>query len=104
MLIFGIIKHTIMITSFVLMMMLFIEYLNVQTQGRLELDLKNSKFKQYLLAISLGIMPGCLGAFSVVSLYSHRVVGFGALVASMLATSGDEAFVMFSMIPIDAFI
>ena len=104
MLIFGIIKHTIMITSFVLMMMLFIEYLNIQTKGKLELDLKNSKFKQYLLAISLGIMPGCLGAFAVVSLYSHRVVSFGALVATMIATSGDESFVMFSMIPKDAFI
>ena len=104
MFVFGIIKHTIMITSFVLMMMLFIEYLNIQTKGRLEFDLKNSKFKQYLLAISLGIMPGCLGAFTVVSLYSHRIVSFWALVATMIATSGDESFVMFSMIPKEAFI
>jgi len=104
MFVFGIVKHTIMITSFVLMMMLFIEYLNIQTEGKLEFDLKHSKFKQYLLAISLGIMPGCLGAFTVVSLYSHRIVSFGALVATMIATSGDESFVMFSMIPKEAFI
>jgi hypothetical protein len=104
MIILGIIKHAIMITSFVLIMMLFIEYLNIKTQGKLEVDLQNNRFKQYLLAIGLGITPGCLGAFTVVSLYSHRIVSFGALVATMIATSGDESFVMFSMIPKDAFI
>ncbi|MBU1642502.1 putative manganese transporter, partial [bacterium] len=47
-------------------------------------------------------VPGCLGAFTVVSLYSHRMVSFGALVAAMIATSGDEAFVMLSMFPVEA--
>ena len=101
--ILGILKHSVMITSFVLMMMLFIEYINIKSKGKMEVTLNQSKFKQYLLAILLGIMPGCLGAFTVVSLYSHRVVSFGALVATMIATSGDEAFVMFNMIPEDAF-
>ena len=50
----------------------------------------------------MGVIPGCLGAFTVVSLYSHRTVSFGALVAAMIATSGDEAFVMLSMFPLQA--
>ena len=99
MLILGVIKHSIMITSFVLMMMLLIEYINVQTQGAWQDSLKKNRLGQYILVASLGVMPGCLGAFTVVSLYSHKVVTFGALVAVMIATSGDEAFVMLSMFP-----
>lgn len=99
MLILGVIKHAIMITSFVLMMMLLIEYINVQTRGEWQKNLKNSRFKQYILVAFLGVVPGCLGAFTVVSLYSHRMVSFGALVGVMIATSGDEAFVMLSMFP-----
>jgi len=98
-LILGVIKHSIMITSFVLMMMLVIEYTNVQTRGEWQESLKKSRLGQYILAASLGVLPGCLGAFTVVSLYSHKMLSFGALVAVMIATSGDEAFVMFSMFP-----
>lgn len=95
-------KHALMITSFVFIMMLLIEYINVQTQGRWQDTLKESRWGQYLLGAFLGAMPGCLGAFTIVSLYSHRVVSFGALVTTMIATSGDEAFVMFSMFPAEA--
>ena len=98
----DIIKHALMITSFVLMMMLLIEYINIQTRGEWQNSLKKSRFTQYILAALLGVIPGCLGAFSVVSLYSHRMVSFGALVAAMIATSGDEAFVMLSMFPTEA--
>ena len=99
MLIIGVIKHAIMITSFVLMMMLLIEYINVQTRGEWQKSLKKNRFGQYALAAALGVLPGCLGAFTVVSLYSHKMLSFGALVGVMIATSGDEAFVMFSMFP-----
>ncbi|MBD3223991.1 MAG: hypothetical protein GF313_04640 [Caldithrix sp.] len=102
--IFDIFKHALMITSFVFIMMLLIEYVNVQTEGRWQDLLKGSYWRQYLLGTILGIIPGCLGAFTVVSLFSHRIVSFGALVAAMIATSGDEAFVMFSMIPEQALI
>jgi hypothetical protein len=47
----------------------------------------------------LGATPGCLGAFAIVTLYTHRMVSFGALVACMVATSGDESFVMLAMFP-----
>ena len=34
--------------------------------------------------------------------YSHRIVSMGALVTVMIATSGDEAFVLFAMMPKEA--
>ncbi len=98
----GVLKHALMITSFVLIMMLLIEYINVQTRGSWQLALRKTRYGQYLLGAFLGVVPGCLGAFTAVSLYSHRALSFGALVAAMIATSGDEAFVMFSVFPVEA--
>ena len=98
----AVLKHALMITSFVLIMMLLIEYINVQTKGIWQQGIQKSHFRQYLIGAFLGATPGCLGAFTVVSLYSHRTVSFGALVAAMIATSGDEAFVMFAMLPLQA--
>ncbi len=101
---FKTLNHTLMITSFVFVMMLIIEYINIQTQGIWHDSIKRSKWKQYLIAAILGILPGCLGAFTAVALFSHGVLSFGAVVATMIATSGDEAFVMFAMIPQKAII
>jgi hypothetical protein len=98
----SVFKHALMITSFVLIMMLLIEYLNVRTRGAWQEALRNSRRGQVLLGAVLGATPGCLGAFTVVSLYSHRSLSFGALVAAMIATSGDESFVLFSMVPAQA--
>ncbi len=52
MLILDVVKHSIMITSFVLMMMLLIEYINVQTEGSWQKNLKNNRLGQYLLVAS----------------------------------------------------
>ena len=96
--------HAVMITGFVFVMMLVIEYLNVLSGGLWQEGFQGSRVKQYLLAGLLGVTPGCLGAFAVVALYSHRLVSMGAVVTAMIATSGDEAFVMFSMVPKTALI
>jgi len=92
-------KHALMITSFVFVMMLIIEYVNVQTKGSWQNSLQKSRWIQYVLSAFLGATPGCLGAFTVVALYAHNIVSFGALVTVMIATSGDEAYVMLSMFP-----
>lgn len=92
-------KHTLMITAFVLFMMVVIEYVNVQTRNIWASRMRQSPFMQIILAALLGISPSCLGAFAVVSLYTHRMMGLAGLVTVMIATSGDEAFVMFAMFP-----
>lgn len=97
--IYSIFKQAITITSFVFVMMLVIEYINVQTRGLWINIVTKNKWKQYLFAALLGVIPGCLGAFTAVALFSHRMISFGAIVTTMIATSGDEAYVMFSMFP-----
>ena len=97
-----VLEHAVMITGFVFVMMLVIEYVNVQTQGSWHVYLQKRKWLQYVFAAFLGAIPGCLGAFTVVALFSHNVLSIGALVAAMIATSGDEAFVMLAMFPAKA--
>jgi hypothetical protein len=89
----------LMITGFVLVMMLLIEYLNVLTAGKWQEKLAGHSWGQYLLGGLLGVIPGCLGAFTAVALYSHGVLTLGAVVTTMIAASGDEAFVMLALIP-----
>ncbi len=48
------ITHAIMITGFVFMMMVLIEYLNVLSGGIWQKGLRGSPWKQYLLAFFLG--------------------------------------------------
>jgi len=92
-------KDALMITGFVLVMMLIIEYLNVATAGRWRQKLAQRRWTQYLLVVLLGVLPGCLGAFTVVAMYTHGLVTLGAVVGAMIAVSGDEAFVMLAIIP-----
>ncbi len=94
-----IISQSATITLFVLSMMLIIEYFNVFSRGIWNNNLKNSTWKQILLSALLGVIPGCLGAYTAVSLYIHNVIGTAALATAMIATSGDEAFFMFSIVP-----
>jgi len=100
----SVIGQSLNITGFVFVMMLLIDYLNVNTRGLQKGRLVRNRWGQYLVAVLLGATPGCLGAFLVVGMYTHRVVSMGALVAAMIATSGDEAFVMFALIPKQAVI
>lgn len=97
-------KQSIMITGFVFVMMLIIEYINVQTHGLWQKKISAHRWQQYLFSALLGVIPGCLGAFAVVTMYSHGLLSFGAIVAAMIATSGDEAFMMLAMIPKTALI
>jgi hypothetical protein len=92
-------KHALVITVFVIIMMLLIEYLTVQSRGRWHGRFEKYPLLQILIAALLGLTPGCLGVYMVVSLYVHRIFHFAALTAAMVATSGDEAFFMFAMIP-----
>jgi hypothetical protein len=94
-----VISHSLMITLFVFVMMVIIDYVNVLTRGRMEEAVKGGKWRQYTLASFLGSTPGCLGAFMNVSFYAHGLLSFGAIVGGMVATSGDEAFVMLALFP-----
>jgi hypothetical protein len=92
-------KHTLMITFFVFVMMLLIDFIDTVSRRKLTAIMQGGRWRQYTIASFLGATPGCLGAFLNVSLYAHGLISFGALVGGMIATSGDEAFVMLSEFP-----
>ena len=95
----DILRNSILITGLVVVMMMMIESLNIESKGMVFKGLRKTKTGQVIIAALLGSIPGCMGGFATVSLYTHRMFSFGALVAMMIASSGDEAFVMLAMIP-----
>jgi len=94
-----VIKHALMITFFVFVMMILVDYIDTTGKRWLSHMMKAGQWRQYTLASFLGSTPGCLGAFMNVSLYVHGMISFGAIVGGMIATSGDEAFVMLVQFP-----
>lgn len=97
-------ENALIITIFVLVMMMFVDYMNVLTRGRLSLLMKGGYWRQYVISSFIATTPGCLGAFMNVSFYVHGLLSFGAMAGSMIAASGDEAFVMLAMFPKQALI
>ena len=100
----DVLRNSFLITGLVIIMMLMIEYININSEGRWFSRLRQHRFGQVVLGAGLGIIPGCMGGFAAVSMYSHKLLSFGALIAMMIASSGDEAFVMLAMIPKEALI
>jgi hypothetical protein len=95
-----VVAQTVQVTLLVLIMMTLVDAVNVWTRGKLASLLKGAgRWRQYVVASLIGAAPGCMGAFTNVSLYVHGMITFGALVGSMAAVSGDEAFVMLAMFP-----
>lgn len=103
-LLIDVLRNTLMITCFVLVIMLFIELLNVFSQGKWSQWLGNYKPLQVLIAAVLGLIPGCFGGFAVVGMWTHGAISFGSLVAAMISSVGDEAFVMLVRMPEKAFL
>ena len=94
--------ETFKVVSMVAVIMTLIEFLELKFEKGIREKITRKPINQYAIASLLGAIPGCADAFFIVSLYLHGLVGFGALVAVMLSTAGDEAFVMLSMIPKEA--
>jgi len=95
----SILSMTFKITLIVFAMMVVIEYLQLRYQDAMRQGLTGRRWVQYLVAAGLGMTPGCVGAFFVVSLYMRGLTSFGALTAALIATSGDSAFVLLAQVP-----
>ena len=95
----DILRNSILITGLVVVMMMLIESLNIESRGSLFKGLKKTRTGQVIFSALLGSVPGCIGGFASVSLYTHRMISFGALTAMMIASSGDEAFMIVAMVP-----
>lgn len=98
-LIADILRNSILVTGLVTIMMMLIESVDLESKGRFFEGLRKTRAGQVTVAALLGLVPGCIGGFAAVSLYSRRLLSFGALVAMMIASCGDEAFMLLAMVP-----
>ena len=96
----DVIQETVQITLLITLMMITVDAVNIWTRGKIATLLRGKKkSRQYVVASFIGAIPGCFGGFTDVTLYMHGLISFGALTGSMIASSGDEAFVMLAMFP-----
>ncbi len=91
--------NAISIAILVSIMMTLVEYLNVASKGLAARAVGSSKWNPYLLAAVFGLIPGCLGIYALVAMHTHGLISIGALITGLIATSGDEAFLMLAMFP-----
>jgi hypothetical protein len=94
-----VLAETLMITGFVFVMMLLVEYLQVRSAGLVGRWLQRGGVASTAAVALVGVVPGCLGAFTDVTLYTHGMISFGALAGAMIAASGDAAFLMLAAAP-----
>lgn len=84
---------------FVGAVLLLFGFINYKRQGKFVQSLENSKKWQPVFGSLLGLTPGCGGAIFVMPLYLKGTVSFGTVVATLIATMGDSAFVLISTLP-----
>ena len=95
----DVIASTLEISSIVFLMMILVDFFDVKTRGHIKSFIQKSRWNEYFTASFLGATPGCLGTYMNVSMYMHGFLGMGAIASGMIATSGDEAFVMLVRFP-----
>lgn len=93
----------ISVTSFVaatLLMFSFLEKKRFNLQSFIE---KNTIYEIPICAL-LGVIPGCGGAIMVMSLYTRGIVSFSSVLATLISTMGDAAFLLIASKPTAALI
>ncbi len=89
----------IQVTVFVGAVLMIFGYLNFKMSGKLVEGIEKSKKTQPIIGSLLGLTPGCGGAIFVMPLFPQGSVSFGTVVATLIATMGDSAFVLMSVLP-----
>ncbi|NMA54308.1 MAG: arsenic efflux protein [Firmicutes bacterium] len=87
------------VTVFVGVVLLLFGYIDYTQQGAVIEKIEKSKQYQPLIGALLGIVPGCGGSILLMPLYVKGSVTFGTVVATLIATAGDSAFVTLTQAP-----
>ncbi len=82
------------VTVFVAGALLLFGLIDYKLQGGFIRWIEGSKRLQPLIGALLGATPGCGGAIFLMPLYIKKSVSFGTVVATLIATAGDAAFVL----------
>ncbi len=86
------------ITFIIFALMIVIELLVLKFKNGIIRFTQKSKFWSYIVSSFFGSVPGCVGTFAMDSLFMAGLLGFGGIIAAMIATSGDEAFLLISLV------
>ncbi|WP_425448215.1 putative manganese transporter [Dethiothermospora halolimnae] len=87
------------VTVFVGAVLLLFGYINYKKSGAFIEGIEKSKKWQPVIGALLGLTPGCGGAIFIMPLFIKGSVSFGAVIATLIATMGDSAFVIISVLP-----
>ena len=88
----------IAVSSFVGVTLLLFVILEKRNFNLQKLILQNKKFEIPICSM-LGVIPGCGGAIMVMSLFTRKVVSFGGVLAALISTMGDAAFLLIATKP-----
>ncbi|NMB34763.1 MAG: arsenic efflux protein [Firmicutes bacterium] len=89
------------VTAFVGAILLLFSYIDYKRQETFVNTIAKSEKYQPLIGSLLGIIPGCGGSILVMPLYVKGTVTFGTVVATLIATTGDSAFILLTQTPRD---
>lgn len=71
-------------------------YINYKTSGNFTNSLARNKKIQPLVGAIVGAIPGCGGSLAIMPLYIKGQLSFGTIIASLISSMGDAAFVLIS--------
>ena len=82
------------VTVFVAAMVLLFSWLQYVTAGRFVVWIRENTRFQPVIGAMMGLTPGCGGAIIVMPMYARGYVTYGTVIATLIATLGDAAFVL----------
>mgnify|MGYP003329997962 FL=1 len=82
------------VTVFVAAMVLLFSWLQYVTAGRFVVWIRENTRFQPVIGAMMGLSPGCGGAIIVMPMYARGYVTYGTVIATLIATLGDAAFVL----------
>ena len=82
------------VTVFVAAMVLLFSWLQYVTAGRFVVWIRENIRFQPVIGAMMGLTPGCGGAIIVMPMYARGYVTYGTVIATLIATLGDAAFVL----------
>lgn len=91
--------ESLKIVSFVMIIMMLMEFVSLRRHNGKNQTSKKNYIHRLFSAVGLGLIPGCVGGFTVVSLYTHGMFSFGGVLGASFTALGDDAFRMFSIMP-----
>ncbi|WP_435195494.1 putative manganese transporter [Natronomonas sp. EA1] len=98
-LVFSLRDGYVQVSAFVAVTVLLFGLVQYRTNGALLTAIQKNERYQPLIGALMGLTPGCGGAIIMMPLYIRRTVSFGTVVATLIATAGDAAFVVLALAP-----